>query len=152
MIRPHTWSIELDRENRIARTQIPLQLAWALTVHKAQGQSLDAVGVRLRSCFTTGQCVLIFPQIVFSPAKLISPQRCTERTSHSLALELWVDCMLMDSVSCLFLALTNVRRIFSVLTRQFHSLIAPDAVKGKRLLQYASFLRYSRKLTSRRFS
>ncbi|GAA5880174.1 hypothetical protein JCM3774_006074 [Rhodotorula dairenensis] len=55
IIRPHSWCIDIDKENVVARTQLPLQLAWALTIHKSQGQSLDAVGVRLNATFEKGQ-------------------------------------------------------------------------------------------------
>ncbi|GAA5880488.1 hypothetical protein JCM16303_005400 [Sporobolomyces ruberrimus] len=55
IIRPHSWCIDFDKNNTVARTQIPLQLAWALTIHKSQGQSLDAVCVRLGKTFEKGQ-------------------------------------------------------------------------------------------------
>ena len=38
------------------RVQVPLKLAWALTVHKSQGDSLDRVKVDLTGCFSPGQC------------------------------------------------------------------------------------------------
>jgi ATP-dependent DNA helicase PIF1 len=36
-------------------TQYPMQLAWALTIHKAQGMSMDRVGVDLSHHFAPGQ-------------------------------------------------------------------------------------------------
>jgi ATP-dependent DNA helicase PIF1 len=35
--------------------QVPLKLAWALTIHKCQGMTLDWVQVALRACFAEGQ-------------------------------------------------------------------------------------------------
>ncbi len=35
--------------------QVPLKLAWCVTIHKIQGASLDFVSVDLEGCFETGQ-------------------------------------------------------------------------------------------------
>lgn len=39
----------------VSRTQIPLALAWATTVHKSQGMSLDYVSVDVSRAFAPGQ-------------------------------------------------------------------------------------------------
>lgn len=52
---PMEWTIE-DNGRMLARVeQIPLRLAWAMTVHKSQGMSLDAAVVDLRRAFEAGQ-------------------------------------------------------------------------------------------------
>ena len=42
-------------QGECVRLQIPLKLAWAITVHKSQGMSLDAVRISLKSMFAVGQ-------------------------------------------------------------------------------------------------
>jgi ATP-dependent DNA helicase PIF1 len=50
------WKIELPNgEVQASRSQIPLILAWALSIHKAQGQTLERVRVDLGKIFEKGQ-------------------------------------------------------------------------------------------------
>lgn len=51
----YTWYMHDDKGNQLASaTQIPLRLAWAVTVHKSQGLSLDAAIIDLSQAFTPG--------------------------------------------------------------------------------------------------
>jgi len=50
------WKIEGDNQKVLAKvTQIPLRLAWAITVHKSQGMSLDVAEIDLSKTFEVGQ-------------------------------------------------------------------------------------------------
>lgn len=51
---PDTWELRDGDKKRASITQIPLRLAWAITVHKSQGMTLDAARMDLRKAFVEG--------------------------------------------------------------------------------------------------
>jgi ATP-dependent DNA helicase PIF1 len=51
---PAIWKVEENGKIRAQTKQIPLRLAWAITVHKSQGMTLDAAQVDLSKSFEKG--------------------------------------------------------------------------------------------------
>jgi hypothetical protein len=53
---PETWSINNEKGTpMVSFEQVPLRLAWAITVHKSQGMTLEAAEIDLSKAFEPGQ-------------------------------------------------------------------------------------------------
>lgn len=63
VLRPENWSI-MDGNTEVAkRSQIPLILAWALSVHKCQGMTLDRVEIDLSRSFEYGMVYVALSRV-----------------------------------------------------------------------------------------
>lgn len=53
-VEPMEWAVEQNGKVRARITQVPLRLAWAMTIHKSQGMSMDAAAIDLSGVFEHG--------------------------------------------------------------------------------------------------
>ncbi|KAA8734851.1 AAA family ATPase [Acinetobacter qingfengensis] len=56
VVEPESWSVDNEQGQVLASfTQIPLRLAWAITIHKSQGMTLESAEIDLGNTFEKGQ-------------------------------------------------------------------------------------------------
>ena len=53
-VAPESWELRDGDKKRASITQIPLRLAYAITIHKSQGMTLDSAKINLQKAFSEG--------------------------------------------------------------------------------------------------
>jgi ATP-dependent DNA helicase PIF1 len=63
MVEPEKWELKSGERAVGSRTQLPLALGWATTIHKSQGMTLDCALINLAECFECGQAYVAISRV-----------------------------------------------------------------------------------------
>ncbi len=119
-VEPEVWSIENANEIVASVKQIPLKLAWAITVHKSQWMTLDAAEMDLSKVFEPGQAYVALSRI---------------RSLDGLRL-LWLNDQWLNAHPLVLRADAYFEQQSTILDEQFGSLVSNDRdVLSQRFVQ-----------------
>ena len=85
VIEPDKFEIVVQDVVQAQRTQVPLTLAWALTIHKSQGMTLERAEINAQGMFENGQLYVAVSRVKSIPGlRLRGFTRDCMRTDHAV--------------------------------------------------------------------
>jgi ATP-dependent DNA helicase PIF1 len=87
-VEQYTWKTEdMNGKTIASMTQFPIKLAWAMTIHKSQGMTLDYAHVDIEDCFASGQAYVALSRLrTVAGLRLASPLKSYMVKAHPEAL------------------------------------------------------------------
>ena len=83
------WDVEENDKHVLRATQIPLKVAYAISIHKSQGDSLDYAEIDLSDIFECGQAYVALSRIKSLEGLSIIDVDYDKIKSHPKALEFY---------------------------------------------------------------
>lgn len=98
LVEPENWAIEDENEKPlVSRVQLPLMLAWSLSIHKSQGQTLPKVKVDLRRVFEKGQAYVALSRAVSREGLQVLNFDKTRILAHEKVIEFYMTMMSVEA-------------------------------------------------------
>ena len=97
LIREELFTVERDGNAVATRKQIPLDLAYAMTIHKSQGMSFPLLDVDLSSVFEAGQAYVAVSRAMTIDGLKISSYRQKMPQVCQLVVNFYANCVVMAS-------------------------------------------------------
>jgi len=131
VVTPTNWIIREDDVIKASISQIPLRLAWAITVHKSQGMTLDAAEIDLSKSFVKGMGYVALSRMrSLAGIKLMGINDLALKVDERI---LDLDKELMEASQRLAADLERLSpREKSKKQREFLKIVAPKDKQGKR--------------------
>ncbi|PRP76486.1 ATP-dependent DNA helicase PIF1-like, partial [Planoprotostelium fungivorum] len=88
-VEPERWSIEVNGQEVAFREQVPLKLAWAISIHKCQGMSISACQLSLQGVFEYGQSYVALSRVASLDGLHLIDFRDSSVRAHPKVLEFY---------------------------------------------------------------
>lgn len=100
LVEPEEWVIEDEKGTKlVTRVQVPLMLAWSLSIHKSQGQTLPRVKVDLKRVFEKGQAYVALSRAVSREGLQVVNFDKNRVTAHQEVVEFYKTLKTVDVVA-----------------------------------------------------